>query len=259
MRFASLGSGSRGNATLVAKGDTYLLIDCGFSAREIEKRLQKFDLIPSQLTAILVTHEHGDHINGVRVLAKKHQLPIWATAGTAGSLAEDVQDLVQTVQYHMPFTLGEQADEITVYPFPVPHDAREPSQFVFEDGEYRLGLLTDTGMITPVIEQALTACDALLLEANHDADMLAQSVYPDFLKQRVGGQYGHLNNKQAANLLEKIDTSQLQHLVIMHVSEKNNTASLAIDSCVEAIGCDQHFISIAAQNEGFDWRYLIRE
>ncbi len=259
MKFASLGSGSRGNATLVAKGDTYLLVDCGFSARETEKRLAKYDLNASQLTAILVTHEHGDHINGVRVLAKKYRLPIWATAGTAGSLADDVQDLVRTVKYHTTFTLGEEKDAITVYPFPVPHDAREPSQFVFEDGEYRLGLLTDTGMITPIIEQALTACDALLLEANHDIDMLSESVYPDYLKQRVGGQYGHLNNKQAAKLLEKIDTSQLQHLVVMHLSEKNNTAKLALDLCVKAMGCEPNFISIAAQNDGFDWRYLTRE
>ncbi len=259
MRFASLGSGSRGNATLISKGNTCLLIDCGFSAREVEKRLQKFNLTPADLTAILITHEHSDHIGGVRVLAKKHRLPIWATAGTAGNLAEDVQDLVRTVQYHTTFTLGEDEDTITVYPFPVPHDAREPSQFVFEDGEYRLGLLTDTGMITPIIEKALTACDALMLEANHDIEMLAQSVYPDYLKQRVGGQYGHLNNKQAAKLLEKIDTSQLQYLVVMHVSEKNNTAELATESCVQAMGCDADFITIAAQNEGFDWRQLTRE
>lgn len=259
MRFASLGSGSRGNATLVSKGNTYLLVDCGFSAREIEKRLQKFALTASQLTAILVTHEHGDHIKGVRVLAKKYRLPVWATIGTAASLADDVQDLVHTIQYHAEFQLGEAEDAIRVYPFPVPHDAREPSQFVFEDGEYRLGLLTDTGMITPIIEQALTACDALLLEANHDIEMLAESVYPDYLKQRVGGQYGHLNNKQAAKLLEKIDTSKLQHLVVMHVSEKNNTAKLVLDSCVEAMGCEPDFISIAAQENGFDWRQLTRE
>ena len=259
MRFASLGSGSRGNATLISKGTTCLLVDCGFSAREIEKRLKKFDLLPSQITAILVTHEHGDHINGVRVLARKYRIPVWATVGTAASLADDVQDLVHTIQYHFAFKLGEAEDAITVTPFPVPHDAREPSQFIFEDGEYRLGLLTDTGMITPIIEQALTACDALLLEANHDIEMLENSEYHAALKQRVGGQYGHLNNRQTARLLEKIDTSKLQHLVIMHVSEQNNTAELALDACVQAMGCDPEFISIAAQGDGFDWRQLTRE
>jgi len=253
MRFTSLGSGSRGNATLVSQGKTTILVDCGFSARETEKRLQLSGLDASQLTAIVLTHEHADHINGVRVLARKHQLPVYATKGTASFLAEDVQSLVQPFCSHTRFEI----DDIEVQPFPVPHDAREPSQFVFSNGQYRLGLLTDVGMSTPIIEEALTACDALLLEANHDLELLDNSVYPDHLKYRVASRQGHLNNVQAAKLLEKIDTSQLQHIVAMHLSEKNNSPNIVLPLFADALNCDQSWVGIAEQQTGFAWRELI--
>jgi len=252
MRFASIGSGSRGNATLISHKDTTLLVDCGFSARETEKRLQQLKFDANKLTAILVTHEHADHINGVRVLARKYKLPVYATAGTAGCLAEDVTELVSKFNCHEAFAVH----DIEVQPFPVPHDAREPSQFVFHDGQHKLGLLTDVGSITPVIEEHLTACDALLLEANHDMDMLDQGEYPDHLKYRVAGRLGHLNNVQSAKLLEKIDTSRLQHIVAMHLSEKNNSPNIVSPLFAQALNCDQSWIAIAQQTLGFDWREL---
>ena len=254
MRFASIGSGSRGNGTLVSQGKTTLLVDCGFSARETEKRLQKFEVEASELSGIVVTHEHADHINGVRVLARKYKLPVYATAGTASFLAADVADLVKEFSCHDVFTVG----DIEVQPFPVPHDAREPSQFVFSDGQYRLGLLTDVGMSTPVIEQALSACDALLLEANHDIDMLDNGEYPDHLKYRVSGRLGHLNNVQSAKILEKIDTSRLQHIVAMHLSEKNNSPNIVIPLFAEALNCEQSWIGLAEQETGFDWREITK-
>lgn len=249
MRFASLGSGSRGNATLVSQGNTTLLVDCGFSARETEKRLQRYGLDASQLTAIVLTHEHADHINGVRVLARKHNVPVYATAGTAACLSADLIHLITEFSCHDVFNIA----DIAVQPFPVPHDAREPSQFVFNDGQHKLGLLTDVGMSTPVIEQALSACDALLLEANHDIDMLDDGDYPDYLKQRVAGRLGHLNNVQSAKLLEKIDTSHLQHIVAMHLSEKNNSPNIVTPLFAQALNCDQSWITIAQQDTGFDW------
>ncbi|NOQ94257.1 MAG: MBL fold metallo-hydrolase [Methylophaga sp.] len=252
MRFASIGSGSRGNATLVSHGKTTLLVDCGFSARETEKRLQRFEIDPSTLSGIVVTHEHGDHISGVRVLARKHKLPVYATAGTAACLSADVMSLVKEFSCHETFSIG----DIEVQPFPVPHDAREPSQFVFSDGQHRLGLLTDVGISTPVIEQALSACDALLLEANHDMDMLDNGEYPDHLKYRVAGRLGHLNNVQSAKILEKIDTSRLQHIVAMHLSEKNNSPNIVRPLFAEALNCDQSWIGLAEQEAGFDWREI---
>jgi phosphoribosyl 1,2-cyclic phosphodiesterase len=253
MQFASLGSGSRGNATLIRHGNTTLMIDCGFSARETEKRLQLQGMSAAELAGIVVTHEHADHIQGIRVLARKHRLPVYATAGTAGCLPADLMGFIHEFSSHERFAIG----DIEVQPFPVPHDAREPTQFVFHNGQHKLGLLTDVGMTTPVIEAALTGCDALLIEANHDVDMLERSEYPDYLKQRVGGRFGHLNNVQSASLLEKIDTTKLQHIVAMHISEKNNVPSLVTPLFAAALGCEQSWIGIAEQDAGFAWRELI--
>jgi len=253
MRFASLGSGSKGNASLISQGKTTLLIDCGFSARETEKRLQRIEFDASKLSAILVTHEHGDHINGVRVLARKYNIPVYATAGTASYLAADVAGLVTEFSSHDVFSI----DDIEVHPFPVPHDAREPSQFVFHDGKHKVGLLTDVGISTPIIEQALSGCDALLLEANHDMEMLDNSDYHDHLKHRVSGRLGHLNNVQSAKILEKIDTSKLQHIIAMHLSEKNNSPNIVSPLFAQALNCDQSWIGIAEQETGFSWRETI--
>lgn len=255
MRFASLGSGSRGNATIVTFGKTTLMIDCGFSAREAEKRLQRLNIDPRSLAAILITHEHADHMAGVRVMARKYRLPVYATPGTAGCLPDDVSTYIHEFNCHERFTIN----DIEVEPFPVPHDAREPCQFVFSSGTHRLGLLTDVGTITPLIEDTLTACDALMLEANHDMSMLEQGEYPEHLKRRVGGRLGHLNNVQSATLLEKIDTSRLQHIMAMHISEKNNCPSIVAPLLSEALGCEQDWIGIADQDAGFGWRELIKQ
>ncbi len=252
MRFASLGSGSRGNATLVTYGKTTVMIDCGFSAREAEKRLQQFNMRAQDLAAVLVTHEHADHMAGVRVMARKFGLPIYATPGTAGCLPDDIRGSIREFNCHERFAIG----DIEVEPFPVPHDAREPSQFVFSSGSHRLGLLTDVGSITPLIEQTLSGCDALLLEANHDMLMLEQGEYPEHLKRRVGGRLGHLNNVQSASLLEKIDTSKLQHIMAMHISEKNNCPSIVVPLLADALGCEHDWIGVADQDAGFGWREI---
>jgi len=252
MRFASLGSGSRGNATLISQGKTTILVDCGFSARETEKRLRRVGLTSSDLTAILVTHEHADHIGGVRVLSQKFNIPVYATPGTASGLPIEVMPHIHEFSCHERFNVN----DIEVSPFPVPHDAREPSQFVFHNGDFRLGLLTDVGFITPVIESALTLCDGLLLEANHDMAMLEHGEYPEYLKQRVGGRFGHLNNVQSAELLAKIDTSRLQHIVAMHISEKNNSPALVSPLFADALNCKPDWVGIAEQDAGFDWREL---
>lgn len=251
MRFASLGSGSRGNATLVEQDDTLLLIDCGFSLRETERRLLRLGRDPAQVRAILVTHEHGDHINGVALFARRHQVPVWFTSGTRAACGAEISG-VRVFNGHAPFAIG--ALEIT--PFPVPHDAREPAQFVFSNGAHRLGLLTDTGSLTPHIEQQLTACDALLLECNHDCAMLANGSYPPMLKARVGGSYGHLSNDQAAQLLQRIDCSRLQHIVAAHLSEKNNRPQLAMEALSTALDCSAEWIGVAQQDHGLDWRSL---
>ncbi len=251
MRFASLGSGSRGNATVVAHGRTLLLVDCGFSAREAARRLGRLGLEPAQLSAILVTHEHDDHVGGVVRLARKHGITVYATAGTRRG-HDFGETAVVEFSSHQPFVVG----DLEITPFPVPHDAREPCQFVFSDGGRRLGMLTDVGRSTPHLEAQLAGCNALLIEANHDPQMLAQGPYPPSLKARVGGGQGHLSNQQAAAVLRGIDCSQLSHLVAAHLSEKNNTPELARTALAAALGCANEWIAVADQAHGCDWREI---
>lgn len=252
MQFASLGSGSKGNSTLIETDGTAILVDCGFSMRETERRLQRLTREIEQVSAILVTHEHGDHVRGVASLAKKYDIPVWSSRGTAK--AAKLEDLKQwnCIDIHQQFEI----DAIQIQPIPVPHDAKEPCQFIFSDGDWRLGVLTDTGSITPYIEEQYSACDAFILEANHDEEMLANGSYPTSLKHRVGGNYGHLNNGQAKDLLNAIDISKLQYLVASHISDKNNTVALARDKMSEALDADASWIDIASQDEGLDWRVL---
>jgi phosphoribosyl 1,2-cyclic phosphodiesterase len=251
MRFASLGSGSRGNATLVEQGETLLLIDCGFSLRETERRLLRLGRDPAQVSAVLVTHEHGDHISGVALFARRYGVPVWLSAGTHAACSNGIAGS-QIFNSHAAFAIG----ELEVTPYPVPHDAREPTQFVFGNGEHRLGVLTDAGSLTPHIERQLSACDALLLECNHDRAMLANGVYPPMLKVRVGGDYGHLSNDQAGTLLRRIDCSRLQHIVAAHLSDKNNTPQLAVAALATALDCSHDWIGVAHQDDGLDWREL---
>lgn len=252
MRFASLGSGSRGNATLVEAGRTCVMVDCGFSIAETRRRLARLDKTPQDIHAILVTHEHSDHIAGVAAFARRFAIPVWMTAGTSVVHADTDVPCLDWFSGHEDFTL----DDLHVTPFTVPHDAREPCQFVFSDGAVRLGVLTDTGSITGHIRQVLDGCEALLLECNHDTDMLACGPYPPMLKRRVGGRLGHLSNAQAAQLLAEIDTSALRHLVAAHLSDKNNRADLVRSALAGALGCAAEWIGIADQVEGLEWRQV---
>lgn len=248
MRFASIGSGSRGNGTVVQAGEHLLLVDCGFALKETVARLARLDVAPQQLSAVLVTHEHGDHCSGVRVLANRYQLPVYMTAGTARSKALACVEHAVIIDSHSPFMVG----ELCIQPVAVPHDAAEPVQFVFYWQGRCLGLLTDVGTITPFVRQHYSACDALLLESNHCVDMLARSDYPPSLKLRVGGRFGHLSNHQAAGLLEEIDTARLQHLVIAHLSEKNNSLE-RVQHSMEKVLQGMRNILFACQENGFDW------
>jgi phosphoribosyl 1,2-cyclic phosphodiesterase len=248
MRFASIGSGSRGNGTLVQAGATLLLVDCGFTLKETKMRLLRLGIQPDQLRAVLVTHEHGDHCNGVRVLANRYGLPVYMTAGTARAKQLLEVESIITIDSHAPFAI----DDICIQPVAVPHDAAEPVQYVFNWSGKRLGILTDIGAITPFVREHYSDCDALLLESNHCVDMLARSAYPPSLKLRVGGRFGHLSNAQAAGLLDEIETDRLQHLVIAHLSEKNNTLERVKESLADTLHNIRNVL-YACQEEGFDW------
>ena len=252
MKFASLGSGSEGNALLVAVGRTLVLMDCGFGLQDILARLARLNVSAEQLSGIVVTHEHGDHISGVARLARKFGLPVWLTHGTLHSQRQIFAGIVNfhEIDPHQTFAIG----DIEIVPYLVPHDAAEPVQFVFGDGVRRLGVLTDAGCGTAHIEQTLSGCHALVLECNHDPEMLMNGDYPYRLKQRVGGRFGHLSNQDAAGILIRLDTSRLQHLVAAHLSRKNNTVELAVQALSCALNCEASWVEAATQNEGFSWR-----
>lgn len=256
MRFASLGSGSAGNALLVEQGSTRLLLDCGFGLRESVMRLQRLGVGAEQLSGILVTHEHDDHAGGVFKLAAKFRIPVWLTHGTRTMvqrhLAPSYEIDMHVFDSHESFHIG----DIEVHPFPVPHDAREPVQFVFGNGARRLGVLTDTGISTPHIEAMLSGCDALTLECNHDLDMLMNGPYVRQLKQRVSGRLGHLDNQSAAALLGRLDNRRLQHIVAAHLSAQNNSPALARQALSTVLDCALDWIGIADQATGFEWRTI---
>lgn len=256
MRFASLGSGSAGNGLVVEKHTTRLLMDCGFGLRDTANRLARLALTPEQISGILVTHEHDDHAGGVFKFAARHNIPIWLTHGTLTMskryLPERADLQITLIDSHERFAIG----DIEVCPFPVPHDAREPVQYVFRDGQHKLGVLTDTGTSTPHIESMLSACQALVLECNHDLQMLANGPYTRALKQRVGSRLGHLDNHSAATLLARLDNSKLQHLIAAHLSAKNNLPELAQRALSEALDCTMDWIGIADQETGFGWRQI---
>ncbi len=249
MRYCSLGSGSRGNATVVEFGQTRLLIDCGFSLRMTEQRLAQAGLSARQLNAILVTHEHSDHIKGVERLARRYQIPVYMTHGTLHAL-RDFEAPVELVRLDEAFTIG----ELHVEPVAVPHDAREPCQYIFDSGQHRFGILTDSGNITPWIIERYRGLHGLFLEANYDPQMLASGPYPPSLRSRVAGDLGHLSNQQAAGLLAGMDRTSLRHVAIAHISEKNNRPDLALNELQLALDGWSGELHLAEQNQGLPWQ-----
>ncbi|HUL41616.1 MAG TPA: MBL fold metallo-hydrolase [Burkholderiales bacterium] len=254
MRFASLGSGSQGNSLVVEVGQTRVMLDCGFGINETVLRLSRLKLAPQQISALVVTHEHSDHIGGAVRLARKFGMPVWVTCGTASVFREEFSSLPQVCYFevHQRFSVG----NIELEPFPVPHDAREPAQFVFGNGARRLGVITDTGSSTSHIENVLNCCDALVLECNHDLEMLKNGAYPAPLKERIAGRFGHLSNDDAAKLLAALDRHRLQHLIAAHLSQNNNTPQLAKAALARVMNCDPEWVGIADQQNGFAWREI---
>jgi phosphoribosyl 1,2-cyclic phosphodiesterase len=257
MRFASLGSGSEGNALLVESVSgtttTRVLLDCGFSAKEVERRLARLDVRADEIDAILITHEHTDHIGGALTLARKWSIPLHMSWGTARAVGADEAP----VDLHVLW--GDESvvvGDLEVLPYTVPHDAREPLQYVFSDGASRLGVLTDVGVATTHITNVLSGCDALVLESNHDVGMLASSRYPASLKARIGGMHGHLNNDAAAGILAALDRSKLRHLVAAHLSQQNNLPELAQAALAAVLGGTAADVMVATQADGFDWLSL---
>ena len=256
MRFASLGSGSLGNALVAEGGGTRVMLDCGFTLQETEARLARAGLAPADLSGIIVTHEHGDHADGVFPFARRHGTPVWMTYGTLAALRDagaSVENCpIRLVDSATVFAVG----DLLVQPFTVPHDAREPVQYVISDGDRRLGVLTDAGCTTAHIEASLSGCDALVLECNYDPGMLERGPYPPSLKARITGRLGHLDNRTSGEILAALDRGRLRHVIAAHLSQTNNTPALARAALAGALSCDPEWVAVATQEEGFSWRDL---
>jgi phosphoribosyl 1,2-cyclic phosphodiesterase len=233
MRFCVLGSGSRGNCTYVEAGDTALLIDAGFSGREIERRLATIGVDITSVTALLLTHEHSDHLRGAAVLSRRHRLPVFANPGTFQA-AGRVLDRLHA--YHE-FETGTAFHfrDLAIHPFSISHDAADPVGFLLSSQRFSLGYCTDTGAVSRLIAHRLAGCQALVLESNHDPEMLRNGPYPMALQQRVRSNTGHLANEMAADLLQGLLHEGLEQVVLAHISETNNRPHLVLHSAQQVL------------------------
>lgn len=249
-RFAVLGSGSDGNAIVIESHShnhsTRLLLDCGFSVKELDKRLEYIGLSANQLNAILITHEHQDHATGAYRVAKRWRIPLYATYGTLVAAYDNTHrknSLLSSNNWRLfpylhiitagkAFTIG----SINLMPITVPHDAQEPVQYRFESHTRHLAVITDLGHASLHLKQALNGLHALVLECNHDTNLLGQSKYPTSVKNRISSHWGHLSNKQSAELLTSLDNTHLHSVWCAHLSQSNNTPHLAQQALHEVVG-----------------------
>lgn len=256
LRFRNLGSGSTGNATLVeASGIAPLrvLVDCGLGLKQLFYRLGEAGLQAEDIDAVFITHEHGDHIGCARALSLRYRIPVWMSQGTHAAIGSpDFDGLLRRARDGKVIDLG----GLQLTPFTVPHDAREPLQLSCTDGSAKLGILTDLGHATAHVMAHLKNCDALLLECNHDTGMLERSAYPAFLKQRVGGDYGHLSNAAAAAIAGALNHSRLKHLVAAHLSVQNNLPAMVQRLMADALSCDSQDVIVATPDAGTCWLQL---
>ncbi len=263
MRFCALGSGSQGNAWIVessrgkALRPTRVMVDCGFTLKETVARLQVKGLNPSDLQAVLVTHEHDDHVSGVYKFARKFSVPVYSTLGTfrasvKAGLVDSAWVEAGRAKIFCPETPWNIGD-LNIQPFTVPHDAAEPAQFTIEDAQMRLGIMTDCGRSTPHVVQRLSGCDALVLESNHDHSMLLESQYPGSLKRRISSDYGHLSNDAAHEILAAINRDRLRCLVAAHLSLNTNSTDCVKKSWSKTLNHYQGKFAFADQAMGTQW------
>jgi len=223
--FCTLASGSSGNSAYIGNSNTNILIDAGISGKAIQKEIQKLHI--QKIDAIFVTHEHSDHIKSVGVLSRKFDIPIYATKGTWSAM----EDTIGKIKKENKKIISNQTDcivgSLSIYPYEIPHDANEPVGYCITDGKNKISIATDIGHITNTVRNNIIDSDALLIEANHDIDMLKMGSYPYFLKERILSDVGHLSNESCGNILAQIFNSKLKYILLGHLSQQNNFPELA--------------------------------
>ena len=249
IRVAALGSGSSGNSLLVQAGHTTLLVDCGFTMKETIARMYDLGITPSDVDAVLISHEHGDHVKGVGPLSRKFGLPVWCTHGTYRRLRDNRFPSVRLFHAHESFAIG----DFHVDPFPTPHDAAESCQFVFIAFATRFANVTDLGACTPHVREKLQGVHGLVVECNYDTDMLDNGPYPPSLQARIRSNYGHLGNEQAGHLINQLDHPDLQCILLGHLSEQNNSDDLAMETIHQHLSERPERVSVLAQHCASEW------
>lgn len=226
--FLSLISGSSGNASIISNADTIILTDCGMSGKKLEAALAALDISASNLSAILLTHEHIDHTRGAGIISRRYNLPLYATAGTFGGaeLGKIADDNIHIIKPGQDFEIG----KIGIHAFSISHDANEPVGYSFFSENKKMTVATDTGEITADIEKNILGSDEIILESNHDRDMLFYGSYPYSLKQRIAGSFGHLSNDDAALACTKLLNSGTKKIMLGHLSDENNTPEIAYET-----------------------------
>lgn len=242
-----LASGSKGNAIYVSNGQTAILVDAGLSGKEIERRMHAKGLEPEKLNGIVVSHEHVDHVRGVGVLSRRYKLPVYISPETHKKCRQ-IGRLTDT--YYFQCGDGFKVRSLAVRPFSTTHDAIDPAGFIVEHNGIKLGIATDLGRATALVKNQLKDCNILIIEANHDPDMLMNGPYPWHLKQRIKGRNGHLSNEDTQHLLQEIQHSGLRHVVLAHLSEVNNTPDKALACTRRALGPFQFNLTVSNQEEG---------
>jgi phosphoribosyl 1,2-cyclic phosphodiesterase len=241
-----LASGSKGNAIYVSDGETSILIDAGLSAIETERRLLSRKLDPRDLDAIVVSHEHSDHIHGVGVLSRRYQLPVYINEPTLTAAKAQLGAVNETVRFHpgMDFCIG----DLCLHPFSVSHDASDSVGFTVQDDATKVGIATDLGVATQLVCHHLKGCRLIILEANHDPKMLEEGPYPWHVKQRIQSRLGHLSNEASRDLLGEVSHSGLRHVILAHISETNNDPDRALSVVGEALSNNRTELSVAYQH-----------
>lgn len=245
---AALGSGSAGNSTLIRSATTTLLLDCGFTLKETVARLEALSVSLADVDALIVTHEHSDHMRGVGPVSRKFGMPIWMTCGTYHACKDKKIAEPHLFHAHESFTIG----DITLDPFPTPHDAAESCQFVFSADGARFACLTDLGAITPHVKAKIADVNAILVESNYDIEMLKNGPYPYPLQQRIRSNYGHLGNEQAGEILKEMDHPNLNTILLGHLSERNNTAQHAYNTVCGYIERNER-VTVLEQHHSSEW------
>ncbi len=235
---AVLASGSSGNCTYIGDGQAGVLIDCGISARQVLVRMAQIGLGEAPIDAVLITHEHSDHVGGARMLARRlksvrgREIPFYMTRGTEeGTNERSLPARIERVVAGETFRVR----HLSVDPFPIPHDVRDPVAYRIQIGDAAVAVLTDLGRSTALVRSKLQGLDVLVLESNHDEQMLRDGPYPWRLKQRISSTHGHLSNRQTAALIRKVVGPKLKHLILAHLSEKNNSPYRALDAARGAL------------------------